>query len=38
MKLKDVYDIIIENTINNWRDSMNTKRQREQWEIPKYSK
>lgn len=38
MKLKDACDIIIENTINNWRDFMNTKSQREQWEVPKYSK
>ena len=38
MKSKDICDIIIENTINNWRNSMITKNQGEQWEIPKYSK
>lgn len=38
MKLKDTCDIIIENAINNWRNSMITKSQGEQWEIPKYSK
>lgn len=34
MKLKDTCDIIIENAINNWRNSMITKSQGEQWESP----
>lgn len=38
MSQKDIYDTIIENTINDWRNSMTTQPQREQWEIPKYSK
>lgn len=38
MKSKDICDIIIENAINEWRNSMNTQNQREQWEVPKYSK
>lgn len=28
----------MQNTINDWRNSMTTQHQREQWEIPKYSK
>ena len=38
MSQKDIYDIIIENIINDWRNSMTTHSQREIWEIPKYSK
>ena len=38
MKSNDIYDIIIENVINEWRFSMINQNQREQWEIPKYSK
>lgn len=38
MKSKDICDIIIENVFNEWRKSMNAQNQREQWEIPKYSK
>ena len=32
------YDIIIENAINDWRNSMMTENKRNQWEVPKYSK
>lgn len=35
---KDICDIIIENTIKDWQNSMNNQNQREIWEIPKYSK
>lgn len=38
MNQKDIYDIIIENTIKDWKNSMNNQSQREIWEIPKYSK
>lgn len=38
MRLKDIYDIIIENAINDWKKSMINQNQREIWEIPKYSK
>lgn len=38
MTNKDVYDIIIENVINDWRNSMNNQNNRKQWEVPKYSK
>ena len=38
MKTVDICDIIIENTINDWRNSMTPKSKREQWEVPKYSK
>lgn len=38
MKKTDVCDIIIENTIKDWKNSMNNKTQGEQWEVPKYSK
>ena len=38
MNKKDICDIIIENVIINWRDSMVNQNQREIWETPKYSK
>lgn len=38
MKPKDICDIIIENAITDWRNSMINQNQREIWEIPKYSK
>lgn len=38
MKQKSICDIIIENAIKDWRNSMNVSGQREIWEIPKYSK
>lgn len=38
MNKKDICDIIIENTIKDWKNSMINKNQREQWEVPKYSK
>lgn len=38
MNSKDIYDIIIRNVINDWKISMNNQSQRNQWEIPKYSK
>lgn len=38
MNQKDICDIIIENAINDWKNSMNNQSQREIWEIPKYSK
>lgn len=38
MNQKDIYDIIIENTIKDWENSMNNQNKREIWEIPKYSK
>lgn len=38
MNQKDICDIIIENAIKDWKNSMNNQDQREQWEIPKYSK
>jgi len=38
MNKKDIYDIIIENTINEWENSMKIQNQREIWETPKYSK
>lgn len=38
MNEKDICDIIIENAINEWKKSMKNQIQREQWEIPKYSK
>lgn len=36
MKSKDICDIIIKNTINDWKNSMNSHSQREIWEVPKY--
>ena len=38
MNKKDICDIIIENAIKDWKNSMNNQSQREIWEIPKYSK
>lgn len=38
MKSRDICDIIIENAINDWKNSMINQDQREIWEIPKYSK
>lgn len=38
MNQKDICDIIIENAIKDWKNSMNNQSQREIWEIPKYSK
>lgn len=38
MNSKDICDIIIENAITDWKNSMNTQDQREIWEVPKYSK
>ena len=38
MKPKDMYDIIIENTIKDWKNSMDYQNKRELWEVPKYSK
>lgn len=38
MNEKDICDIIIENVIKDWKDSMNNQNQREIWEVPKYSK
>lgn len=38
MKLKDICDIIIENVIKDWKNSMINQNQREIWETPKYSK
>lgn len=38
MNNKDIYDIIIENAINEWKNSMKIQNKREIWEIPKYSK
>lgn len=38
MNQKDICDIIIENAINDWKNSMNSQNQREIWEVPKYSK
>ena len=38
MNKEDIYDIIIENALNDWRNSMINKNQRGQWEVPKYSK
>jgi len=38
MNQKDNYDIIIEKTIKDWKNSMNSHSQRVIWEIPKYSK
>lgn len=38
MNQKDIYDIIIENAIKDWKNSMISQDQREIWEIPKYSK
>lgn len=35
---KDICDIIIENAIKDWKNSMISKDQREIWEVPKYSK
>lgn len=34
----DMYDIIIENALKDWENSMNSQNQRELWEVPKYSK
>ena len=38
MNQKDICDIIIENTIKEWKNLMNIQNQREIWEVPKYSK
>lgn len=38
MNQKDICDIIIENTLKEWSDSMINQNKREIWEIPKYSK
>lgn len=38
MNQKDICDIIIENAIKDWKNSMNNRKPREIWEIPKYSK
>lgn len=38
MNQKDICDIIIENAINDWKNSMNNQNTREIWEVPKYSK
>lgn len=38
MNQKDICDIIIENITKDWNNSMNTKTQTSQWEVPKYSK
>lgn len=38
MKSKDICDIIIENSIQDWINSMNNQNKREQWEVPKYTK
>ena len=38
MNKKYIYDIIIENAINEWKNSMKIQNKREIWEIPKYSK
>lgn len=38
MNQKDICDIIIENALKDWKNSMNSQNQREIWEIPKYSK
>lgn len=38
MNKKYIYDIIIENAINEWKNSMKIQNQREIWEVPKYSK
>lgn len=38
MKSKDICDIIIENAIKEWENSMISQNQREIWEPPKYSK
>lgn len=38
MDLKNIYDIIIENALSDWSNSMNNQNQREIWEVPKYSK
>lgn len=38
MNQKDICDIIIENAIKDWKNSMNNRKPRDLWEIPKYSK
>lgn len=38
MNQKDICDIIIENAIKDWKNSMINLNRREQWETPKYSK
>lgn len=38
MNQKNICDIIIENTLKDWKNSMNSSDKREQWETPKYSK
>lgn len=38
MKSKDICDIITENAIRDWKNSMIIQNQREVWEVPKYSK
>lgn len=38
MNKKDICDIIIENAIKDWKNTMKNQNQREIWEIPKYSK
>ncbi len=38
MHSNNKYDIIIENTINDWKISMMNQKQTEKWEVPRYSK
>lgn len=38
MNQKDICNIIIENAINDWKNSMNNQDKRDIWEIPQYSK
>lgn len=35
---RDIYDIIIENTIREWKESMTNEKQTTLWETPQYSK
>lgn len=35
---KDICDIIIENTLKEWGDSMSNQNKKDIWEVPKYSK
>lgn len=38
MTQKDICDIVIKNTIKDWKSSMNNQNSRGIWEIPKYTK
>lgn len=38
MSQKDICDIIIENAIKDWKNSIISQNQREIWEVPQYSK